>query len=241
MTTCYLVNITPFAALNSDTPYAKWHGRCANYSILKTFGCAAFSHQNEGKLKLRARKCVFLGYPKRVKGYRLWDRSQKEVRIIVSRDVTFNEYDMPCLKLDNEKQQKEEKEKPQEESSKLSIHIPTTLSEMENQSQPLLDEERETIVDEHFIDQPPLTNYQLARDREKRPRRLPQRLEDFDVAYASYQKLVDNEPNTYEETIRSKYSKEWVEVMKEEMSCLSKNQTWELVSKPKDKSIVGCK
>jgi len=46
-----------------------------DYSILRTFGCAALTHQSEGKLKPRTRKCVFLGYPKRVKRYRLWDRS----------------------------------------------------------------------------------------------------------------------------------------------------------------------
>jgi len=63
MTTCYLINITPSAALNGDTPYEKWHEKCVNYSNLRTFGCAAFSHQNQGKLEPRAKKCVFLGYP----------------------------------------------------------------------------------------------------------------------------------------------------------------------------------
>ena len=71
MTACYLVNLTPSAALNGDTPHEKWNEKCANYSILRTFGCVAFTHQNEGKLEPRARKCVFLGYPKGVKGYRL--------------------------------------------------------------------------------------------------------------------------------------------------------------------------
>ena len=32
-----------------------------------------------------------------------------------------------------------------------------------------------------------------------------------------------------------------MEVMKKKMSSLNKNQTWELVPRPKDKSIVGCK
>ena len=83
MIACYLVNLTSLAALNGDIPYEKWNGKCANYSILRTFGCAAFTHQNEGKLEPRARKCVFLGYPEGVKGYRLWDRNQKGIRIII--------------------------------------------------------------------------------------------------------------------------------------------------------------
>lgn len=97
---------------------------------------------------------------------------------------------------------------------------------MESQSQPVLDKRRETVVKDYPINQPLLFDYQLARDRESRPCRLPQRLEsDFDLAYASYQELADKEPNTYEEAIRSECSKEWVEAMKEEMSSLSKNQT----------------
>jgi len=108
---------------------------------------------------------------------------------------------------------------------------------VKNQNQPLVNEEREIIVDKHPIKQRPLIDYQLARDRERRSRRLPQRPEDFDVAYANYQELPNNEPNTYEEAIRSKYSKEWEEAMKEQISSLSKNQTWELVPKPKESPL----
>lgn len=48
-------------------------GKFSDYYVLRTFARAVFSHQREGKLELRARKCVFLGYPDGVKGYRLWD------------------------------------------------------------------------------------------------------------------------------------------------------------------------
>lgn len=36
-------------------------------------------------------KCVFLGYPEGVKAYRLWRLDEVSPRIIVSRDVVFNE------------------------------------------------------------------------------------------------------------------------------------------------------
>ena len=86
---------------------------------------------------------------------------------------------------------------------------------MESQSQPVLNERKEKVVEYHPINQPLLFDYQLARDKEKRPHRLPQRLEsNFDLTYASYQEPSYNEPNTYEEAIRSEYSKEWIETMK---------------------------
>ncbi|KAL2518848.1 Retrovirus-related Pol polyprotein from transposon TNT 1-94 [Abeliophyllum distichum] len=147
MTACYLINITPSTALNGNTPYEKWYGKCANYSMLRTFGYAVFSHQGEVKLEPRARKCVFLGYPKEVKGYRLWDRSQKGGKVIVSRDVTFNESEMPCLGLDLEKlgEDQQEGDSRQLETIKVSTHIPSTSSEVEVQ-QPERDDIGETVV-----------------------------------------------------------------------------------------------
>lgn len=38
-----------------------------------------------------------MGYSEGVKWYRLWDRSVKVFRMITSRNMTFNECDMPCI------------------------------------------------------------------------------------------------------------------------------------------------
>lgn len=150
MIVCYLINLTPSTTLNGDTPYEKWYGKCADYSTLRTFGCAAYSHQNEGKLEPRSRKCVFLGYPEGVKGYRLCDRSQKGVKIIVSRNVTFNETEMPCLKSNSTNQQDNEGEDSLEESRNISTNIPTTSCEVEIQNQ------AEENVENEIVEEQPL-------------------------------------------------------------------------------------
>jgi hypothetical protein len=49
---------------------------------------------NDGKLELRSKKCIFLGYTDRVKGYRLWCFDPKSHKFIVSRDVVFDESTM---------------------------------------------------------------------------------------------------------------------------------------------------
>ncbi|KAH9657439.1 hypothetical protein KPL70_023077 [Citrus sinensis] len=94
MTACYLVNRSPSSAIDFKTPVEMWSSRAANYSDLKIFGCPAFAHVKQGKLEPRALKCVFLGYPEGVKGYRLWCTDLKPPRCIVSRDVVFNEQEM---------------------------------------------------------------------------------------------------------------------------------------------------
>ncbi|RVW71344.1 Retrovirus-related Pol polyprotein from transposon TNT 1-94 [Vitis vinifera] len=49
------------------------------------------------------------------------------------------------------------------------------------------------------------------------------------------------EPQTYYEVITSKKSTHWIVVMNEKTESLQKNHTWQLVEKPKNQKIVGCK
>ena len=91
MTSCYLVNRSPYNGIDFKTPVEMWSGGATNYSDLKIFGCPAFAHVKQRKLEPRALKCVFLGYPEGVKGYRLWCTDLKPPRCIVRRDVVFNE------------------------------------------------------------------------------------------------------------------------------------------------------
>ncbi|KAL2470734.1 Retrovirus-related Pol polyprotein from transposon TNT 1-94 [Abeliophyllum distichum] len=184
----------------------KWHNRLAHVSVkgLKFLNDKGVFGKDQIKEKIdpKTRKCVFLGYPEEDKGYRLWDRSQKGVKIIISQDVKFNESEMSCLK--SEKQQKTISGESLVEVEKVSTHISITLSEVES----------DTHQNQQNIDA---------------------------EAYASYQELVDKEQNTYVKAIKSEKSIKWFSTMRAEMSSLIRNQTWDSVPKPKDKSIVECK
>nr|KYP48059.1 Retrovirus-related Pol polyprotein from transposon TNT 1-94 [Cajanus cajan] len=71
-TTIYLINRCTSFTLNYNKPMEVWYGRPTNYSNLRVFGSVAYAHVKEGKLEPRVVKCVFVGYPKGVKGYKLW-------------------------------------------------------------------------------------------------------------------------------------------------------------------------
>ncbi|GJT27717.1 retrotransposon protein, putative, ty1-copia subclass [Tanacetum coccineum] len=91
VTAAYLINRSPSTALEKKKPMDLWSGHPANYEMLRIFGCVAYSHMNQGKLKPRVIKCIFLGYPDGVKGYRLWRLDNVKLKIIISKDVVFNE------------------------------------------------------------------------------------------------------------------------------------------------------
>ena len=56
------------------------------------FGCPTYAHiagDERSKLDAKSRQCIFLGYHKRVKGFKLWDL--KVNKVVISRDVIFDE------------------------------------------------------------------------------------------------------------------------------------------------------
>lgn len=87
-TACYVVNRSPRSSLGGDTACRVWSGEHADYERLKFFACIAYYHVKDNKLDNRAKKVIFLGYAKGVKGYRLW--SVEDSKFVISRDVTFD-------------------------------------------------------------------------------------------------------------------------------------------------------
>ena len=90
-TACYLVNRSPSTTIDFKTPEEVWSGTPANYSHLRVFGCPAYFHVNDGKLELREKKVIFLGYATGVKGYMLWCPDSKSPKFVINSDVTFDE------------------------------------------------------------------------------------------------------------------------------------------------------
>nr|GFC87931.1 retrotransposon protein, putative, Ty1-copia subclass [Tanacetum cinerariifolium] len=90
-TAAYLINRSPSTAIEKQTHMEMWSGHPSDYGMLRTFGCVAYSLVQQGKLEPRAVKCVLLGYPEGVKGYRLYRLDNELPKIVTSRNVVFNE------------------------------------------------------------------------------------------------------------------------------------------------------
>ncbi|KAJ0080658.1 hypothetical protein Patl1_12136 [Pistacia atlantica] len=90
-TAVYILNISPTKAVLNQTPYEAWKGRKPRVSHLKVFGCIAYAliKSQSQKLDKKSEKCIFIGYSLQSKAYRLYNHVSG--KMIISRDVVFNE------------------------------------------------------------------------------------------------------------------------------------------------------
>ena len=74
VTTCYLLNHSPTAALIDKTPMEAWSNKKPSIRHLHVFGCKAYTHVpkvSRSKLDNKVVKCIFIEYNISVKGYKL--------------------------------------------------------------------------------------------------------------------------------------------------------------------------
>uniref|UniRef100_A0A2N9HBW1 Integrase catalytic domain-containing protein n=1 Tax=Fagus sylvatica TaxID=28930 RepID=A0A2N9HBW1_FAGSY len=219
---CYIINRSPRVALDGKVAEEVWTGQEVDYSFMRIFGCPAYVHisgEDRSKLDPKSNKCIFLGFKKGVKGYKLWDPVAQKV--VISRDVVFDEKSMT-------KAFKEEKSQAAESSNNIGRStVQVELDELESQSN----------EEPHSNDQ---EQDSTRSDRPKRNKRPPVRYGFEDLV--SYALLTSSEdPSTFQEAIESSEKDKWIEAMVEENESLSKNKTWELTELPKGKKPIGCK
>lgn len=92
LTASYGINRTPTPLLNNQSPYEVLFSSSPSYAHLKVFSClcsvSTLKH-NRTKLDPMAEKCIFIGYPISVKGYKVYNLENHTP--CISRDVTFIE------------------------------------------------------------------------------------------------------------------------------------------------------
>lgn len=91
-TAVYLQNRIVAAALNNRTPYELWTGFKPDINNIRIFGRAVMVHIAKEKRKKwdkKSSKCIFIGYPDNIKGYRVYNPETKTVT--TSRDVIIIE------------------------------------------------------------------------------------------------------------------------------------------------------
>ncbi|KAL3656045.1 Pyruvate dehydrogenase complex component E2 1 [Castilleja foliolosa] len=89
LTAAFTLNRIPSKSVEK-TPYEMWFGKVPNISFLKIWGCEAYvKRMTSYKLGPKSDKCIFVGYPKEIKGYYFYHQSEN--KIVVARHGVFLE------------------------------------------------------------------------------------------------------------------------------------------------------
>ena len=251
-TAAHLVNKSPSTIINFKCLEEKWTGRKLKLDYLKVLGREAYDHQLEGKLDPRAIKCVFVGYQDGAKGYRLWDNTSGRVKIIIRRDVIFNESIFPC-KINNT-EDNPTPSSPNDFVIGVSKQIeveqqdPPAASISQNpytHDEPLTQDETsdDPGSEEYHTPQQDLSNYQLARDQVRRFIRSLVRYAYSNLVFCAVvagMEMRSSEPTCYE-AVSSHDNTKWKQAMDDEMASLRVNENWKLVPKPNKQKLIKCK
>ncbi|KAH9652502.1 hypothetical protein KPL70_027122 [Citrus sinensis] len=140
-TACYIVNQSPSTAIGLKTAMEMWTGKPAYYSYLYVFGCRVYvmyNAQERTKLDAKSRRCIFLGYANRVKGYHLWDLTA--YKIVISRYVIF---------IEDQLQRRDENDsRVKEKSETIPVYVENNPKDSDSSEAALEHEEQEPVESE---------------------------------------------------------------------------------------------
>ena len=231
-----LRNQSPTIRLKEKTPYECFNKRKPDACHLKVFGCNAYVHvadEKRSKLDKKAVKCIFVGYPQKSQGYKFYNPATN--KMLLSRDAIFNETSFGNCEHASEKRIKDQQLLTERQATDDYTHLYSEDTESVNDE-----------AEEHPIE----SNERCNNQREFAPRKSqretapPDRLGVIVGDWWSYAYVAisdEDEPKNMNEAINGKNSKYWKDAAENEYQSLLKNNTWELVERPKDKNVITCK
>ena len=227
-TVVYLRNRSPITYLDRIAPYESLFNTKPAVTNLRVFGCVSavsYVHVPDNKrtkLDAKSKKVIFVGYPDSTNGYKLFDPVTH--KFIRSRDVVFFEgkfHDFGeehsihtrIYAIGNERVNHGEAEQP--------------VPDPENHNQRV-----GATYEENFI-------REVQNLDAKRQRRPTTRFDEEVYAAADNLTADINEPVSIQEAWTEEHSVDWKRATNSEYESLMNNQTWELVSPPENKNILG--
>ncbi|CAM8968501.1 unnamed protein product [Rhodiola kirilowii] len=216
LTACYLLNRVP-NNISNLTPYEIWHGKKPSLAHVKVWGCRAVVRLPLPKIKTLGEKgveCIFIGYAQHSLAYRFYviePNKQVPVHTII-----------------------ESRDSIFDEKRFSSISMPRDLvlapSIVQESSEPQISENRRskrTRKGKTFGD-----DFQMYLVEGTR--------EDIGLQY-SYCHIIEDEPKTFDEAMKSQDVSFWKEAINDEMDSIVGNNTWILVDLPQGHKALGNK
>ncbi|KAE8679315.1 hypothetical protein F3Y22_tig00111402pilonHSYRG01195 [Hibiscus syriacus] len=212
-------------------PNEAWNEQKPGVGHLKIFGCIAYAHvpeQTRKKLDDRGEKCIFIGYDKISKAYRLYNPLTK--KIIILRDVEFDE-------ADYWRWSKEEKKVEGLFFKDDDLINQDEQADDQGPQQNVSSSSNSSNDASNIIEDPEVPPIEVRRST--RERRMPERYNDYELNNVSlFYLLVNSDPITYEEAVEDD---KWRNAMDEEIVSIERNDTWELTRQLECHNPIGVK
>ncbi|GLJ17356.1 hypothetical protein SUGI_0301460 [Cryptomeria japonica] len=242
-TAVYILNRVQIRVKSTFTPYELWYGKAASIKYFKIFGAKCYLKRDEknlGNFEAKTDEGIFLGYSTHSKAYRCFNNRLN--KIVETINVRFDEQFL----LSNDLQDIEEEEitltkvdqvpKPAETEKKNEICSSSSdeeNTENSNAETGILHYTPSKIITKRHPQSQVIGNIDasiLTRRRAKTTEQA-QLAEHFCL-------VTDFEPKNVSDALSDEC---WLNAMKDEISKIEKNQTWELVPRPDDKNVIGGK
>ena len=215
-TATHILNRVPSKAI-AKTPFELWTGRKPNLNYMHVWGCPAeakiFS-PNAGKLDARTVSCHFIGYPDKSKGFRFYCPNQL-TKFVETRHAVFLEDELLRGSMTPREINLEEKR----------VYVPTPM--IQEPVLPVHDNVVPNEINDEDVQQAPAEKNEHDGEPLRRSHRVRKSAISSDyVTYMSedMDKLVlDDDPTSFKEAMKSNHSSEWYNAMKDEMKSMSTN------------------
>jgi hypothetical protein len=240
----YIQNRFPHVILKGNTPKEVFSGIKPEVGLLRIFGCHVYIHvpkEKRTKMEPSCKKGVFLGYSENAKAYRIYVPGQRKIEVSIY--VTFHEE--VAFKKSRELQQESEAVHPTSPSSENEEPDDQRREPREGPSNEPL--EPSELLERTLKEPPPKRKLgwlkEIVQEAERivapkgtfKERKRPHR---FGGYVSLKRRISDVEPYSFEEEDKLQV---WKDAMLEEYRSIINNNVWDIVSRPKDKSVVSSK
>lgn len=230
----YVQNRCPHQALGSKTLEEMFAGKKPDVSHFRIFGSPVYFHvpiEKMNKLGASRKKGIFVGYGENTKGYRIYVAGQREV--VISLDVTFDE-DMALNKVDNlptlRRSQEADTREPKEKDDETMLDEEEPMDPIDP-PEPSSSRKRPSWLRGLLDDVEGHTTPQGTFRESKKPNRCQGHLTIMSTS-------IQNEPSSFSDVVKHRV---WKDATTEEYESIMKNDVWEVVPRPQDKTIVTSK
>lgn len=241
----YIINRVPTRALENMTPYECLRKKKPNLSHLRVFGCLAYAKIDSAMLKKlddRSLALVNFGTEPGSKAYRLYNPTTR--RIVVSRDVVFNEKNGWDWNKTAEKSQEpgmfQMKWGEIIDAGQGPVVVNNDNNNIDDHHDNINEEDQHEADDGNDHDPQPQIQQPVRQSsrQSNRPRYLDDYVLQAELAIERLLLSINDEPRNY---LEAKKSSKWRGACGEEIVSINKNETWILVDKPSGAKVIGLK